>query len=174
MCAKLGVASRAGSTCGTEDADLMRRIAREEGHSRQAIARIVRSSEMAEYVERMKEEFRGLVPDALDALRHALQAQKDATSAFEILRNVGVAPRKGEAEPPQLRTPEQGFDRQIQMISAVLLEGHRSLGVDLPEGVEKQLAGMEESSNERKTAEKKKHANALPGHEGPTKRLGNS
>jgi hypothetical protein len=111
-----------------------------EGCDRETVSRIVRSSEMAEYIERMKEEFRGLVPDALAALRHTLQTQKDGRIALEILRDVGVAPRKGE--PPQLpaTTPEDGYSRQAIMIANVLLEAQDNLGVDLPENVAAALA----------------------------------
>jgi DNA invertase Pin-like site-specific DNA recombinase len=47
-------------------------IAKAEGVDRQTVWRIVKSEEMVEYIEAMRAEFRGLVPDAISAVRHAL------------------------------------------------------------------------------------------------------
>jgi hypothetical protein len=121
-------------------------IARLEKCDRETVSRIVRSSEMAEYIERMKEEFRGLAPDALRVLRHALQEQKDARIAYELLRDIGVIPRKGEASQLPATTPEGGMSRQAIMVANVLLEAHENFGVDLPHAVEKALA--EERKND--------------------------
>jgi hypothetical protein len=67
-----------------------REIAREENRSRPAIARIVKSEQMTEYVQKIREEFNGLAGDAVSALRFALRKQKDARVALEVLRNIGL------------------------------------------------------------------------------------
>ena len=67
-----------------------RKIAREEKRSRPAIARIVKSEEMTAYVQRIREQFAGLAGDAVSAIRFALQKQKDARAAFQVLQNIGA------------------------------------------------------------------------------------
>ena len=103
-------------------------IAKLEKCDRETVSRIVRSSEMAEYIERMKEEFRGLVPDAIAALRHTLQTQKDGRLAYEVLRDTGVAPRKGEPLESLEKTPMDGYTRQCVMLANVLLENEKHFG----------------------------------------------
>ena len=102
---------------------------------------------MAEYIERMKEEFRGLLPDAVTALRHTLQVQKDGRIALEILRDVGVAPRKGEEPQLPATTAEDGYSRQAVMIANVLLEGREHMGLDLGPEIEGALANDEQESH---------------------------
>jgi len=115
-----------------------REIARAEGRSRPTIARIVNGEEMQAFVQEMREQFYALAPDALAAIEYALQEQKDARIAYEILRDVGVVPRKGVPLPAT--TPEDGYSRQAIMVANVLLESHANLGVDLPEDIAKALA----------------------------------
>jgi hypothetical protein len=79
-----------------------REIARAEGRSRPTIARIVTGEEMQAFLQQMRERFCGLTPDALATLESAIREQKDARIAYEILRDVGVAPRKGQP----LQVPE--------------------------------------------------------------------
>lgn len=117
-----------------------REIARAEGRSRPAIAKIVKGKEMQAFVQEMRERFYGLAPDALATIEYAMREQKDARIAYEILRDAGVVSRKGE--PPQLpaTTPEDGYNRQAIMIANVMLEARDRMGVDLPEEAEQALA----------------------------------
>ena len=117
-----------------------REIARAEGRSRPTIAKIVKCKEMQALVQEMRERFYGLAPDALATIEYALREQKDARIAYEILRDAGVVPRKGE--PPQLpaATPEDGYSRQAIMIANVLLEARDCMGVELPPEAEEALA----------------------------------
>ncbi len=125
-----------------------REIARAEGRSRPTIARIVKGEEMQAYVQEMRERFFGLAPDALTTIEHALQEQKDARIALEVLRDIGVAPRKGESLQFPATTPENGYSRQAIMVANVLLEAHEQMGVDLGPEIEKALAGDEEENTE--------------------------
>jgi hypothetical protein len=52
-------------------------IAREENRNRESVTRIVRGDEIQELVQRMRAEFYGLAFDAIEAVRHTLQQQKD-------------------------------------------------------------------------------------------------
>jgi hypothetical protein len=111
-------------------------IARAEGCDRETVSRIVKSSEMAEYIERMKEEFRGLVPDALVALRYALQAQKDARLAYQVLRDVGVVlPYQLQVQAAvasSLPTEDQGTQEWAMRLGMMAIEKHRIFGTRLP------------------------------------------
>jgi hypothetical protein len=61
-------------------------IARAENCDRHTVARIVKAPEMAAYVERMKERFRGFAPLAMDTVEFGLSERKDARLACEVLR----------------------------------------------------------------------------------------
>jgi hypothetical protein len=133
-----------------------REIARAEGRSRPTIARIVKGEEMQAFVQEMRERFYGLVPDALATIEYALREQRDARIAYDILRDVGVTPHKGES--PQLPTSatEDGYSRQAIMVANVLLEGREHMGLDLGPELEKVLAkDSQESTEGAKTAQPK-------------------
>jgi hypothetical protein len=124
-----------------------REISRAEGRSRPTIARIVKGEEMRAYVQEMRERFYGLAPDALATIEYALREQKDARIAYDILRDVGVAPRRGESLQLPARTPEDGYSRQAIMIANVLLAGREQMGLDLGPEIEEALAkNVEESA----------------------------
>ncbi|HSY66713.1 MAG TPA: helix-turn-helix domain-containing protein [Terriglobales bacterium] len=133
-----------------------REIARAEGRSRPTIARIVKSEEMLAYVQEMRERFFGLAPDALATIEFALREQKDARIAYEILRDVGVVPRKGEPLQLPATTPEDGYSRQAIMIANVMLEARDQMAVELPPEIEKALAkDARECANAAKSSEAK-------------------
>jgi hypothetical protein len=70
----------------------IREISREEGRARPTVTKIVRSDEVQAYVQAMRERFYGLGTDALAAVQHALQQQKDAQLAYRLLMDIGVVP----------------------------------------------------------------------------------
>jgi hypothetical protein len=132
-----------------------REISRAEGRSRPTIARIVKGEEMQAYVQEMRERFYGLAPDALAAIEFALQEQKDAGIALEVLRDIGVRPRKGESLQLPATTPEDGYSRQAIMIANVLLEGREHMGLDLEPEIEEALAKDVEESAEAASVKRK-------------------
>ena len=73
-------------------------IAREEGRNRESVTRIVRGDEIQELVQRMRAEFYGLAFDAIEAVRHTLQQQKDGRVGYRLLMDIGAIPRPAEAE----------------------------------------------------------------------------
>jgi hypothetical protein len=129
-------------------------IARAEGCDRETVSRIVKSCEMVEYLERMKEEFRGLVPDALVALRYALQVQKDARIAYDVLRDVGVVlPHQLQVQAAmasELPTVDQVTREWAMRLGMVALERATVYGSSLPD-VEEPVAakslGAKECTN---------------------------
>jgi len=84
-------------------------IAREENRNRESVTRIVRGEEIQELVKRMREEVYGLAFDAIDAVRDALQHQKDGRVGYRLLMDIGAIPLPGEAEANtfQARQPSQ-------------------------------------------------------------------
>jgi hypothetical protein len=106
-------------------------IAHAEGVDRGTVARIVQFPEVRAFIAHQQQEFFGLVPDAMAAIRHALQATKDPKVGFQILQATGVAPQRGE----RLATEEaqlEGISRQALLVASVLLEGRKNMSVDLP------------------------------------------
>jgi hypothetical protein len=73
-------------------------IAREEHRNRETVTRIVRGDEIQELVQRMRAEFYGLAFDAIEAVRHTLQQQKDGRVGYRLLMDIGAIPRPEEAE----------------------------------------------------------------------------
>ena len=74
----------------------IREIAREEQRDRATVTKIVRSDEMQTFVQKMRERFYGLGSDALDAVQHALQKEKDGRLGRQILEDIGVVPSPAE------------------------------------------------------------------------------
>jgi hypothetical protein len=71
-------------------------ISKEEGRNRETVAKIVRGTEMEEYVRTMRERWFGLGQDAISAVEHALTEQKDGRLGFQLLDSIGVIPSPEE------------------------------------------------------------------------------
>jgi hypothetical protein len=71
-------------------------ISKEEGRNRETVAKIVRGTEMEEYVRTMRERWFGLGQDAISAVEHALTEQKDGRLGFQLLESIGVIPSPEE------------------------------------------------------------------------------
>jgi hypothetical protein len=112
-------------------------IARNENCDRETVARIVRFPAVQEFIAQMQQEFYGLVPDAMEALRYALQVKKDPTIAYRVLEGTGVAPRKGEHLPQPPVTEEDMRVRQDRLVAAVLTQRRRDFDIALPDDLKK-------------------------------------
>jgi hypothetical protein len=134
-----------------------RAIARQEGRSRPAIARIVKSEEMQAFVQEMRERFYGLAPDALAAIEYALREQRDAQIGYAILRDIGVAPRKGETLPQPPLTLNDRTARQERFIAAVIAQRRKLFDIELPD--ELQDAYNQGAVDEGESAEPVSEAN---------------
>jgi hypothetical protein len=84
-------------------------IAKKEKVDRGTVARIVRFPEVQNFIAQAQQEFFGLVPDAMAALRHALRVEKNPTIALAV--------------------PTRRSDRQIEIVPAY---GDSSLKVPIP------------------------------------------
>jgi len=115
-------------------------IAREEKCDRETVARIVQFPEMQNFIAQAQQEFCGLIPDAMAAVRYALQVEKNPTIGLAVLERTGVSAHRGERMQLPETAPQDGYSRQAIMIANVLLEAHEHMGVNLGPEIEKALA----------------------------------
>jgi hypothetical protein len=111
----------------------IRKISREEGRARQTIVRIVRSEDVQNFVKQMQEELCGLIPAAIGALRHELEANKNSQLAYQLVRDIGVFP------PPRIQQPSSPYDSDTRVkqimgeFVKIGLERNRIYGTPMPE-----------------------------------------
>ena len=116
-------------------------IAREEKCDRETVTRIVQFPEVQNFIAQAQQEFFGLIPDAMAAVRHALRVEKNPTIGLAILERTGVTAYRGERmQLPETTASESGCDRQARLVAAVLLEARDRMGVELPPEAEEELA----------------------------------
>jgi hypothetical protein len=133
----------------------IRSIARAERRDRATITRVVRSDQMQEYVQNMKERFVGLGCAAMDALEHALVVEKDSRVAYQLLRDIGVIPTIGQAIQPQNQEPLSDENARVKGImvrmAAIAIERNRVFKTPLPklDAVEEEIEAELERQNEK-------------------------
>jgi hypothetical protein len=111
----------------------IRKISREEGRARQTIVRIVRSEDVQNFVKQMQEELWGLIPAAIGALRHELEANKNSELAYQIIQDIGVF------LPARIQQPSSQYDSDTRVkqimgeFVKIGLERNRIYGTPMPE-----------------------------------------
>jgi hypothetical protein len=132
------------------DGKSIRQIAREERRDRATVTKIVRSDEMQVFLQTMRERFRGLAFDAMDAVQHSLRQRNDPRLAYRLLCDIGIVPSAEERysiamQPPSIdksiMTPlelavaeeEDGrINRVAYGAACVMEESARVFGTELP------------------------------------------
>jgi hypothetical protein len=124
----------------------LRKIAQEEHRDRATISKIVKSPEVAEYIEVLREKFYGSLEIAMDSLLDELRNPNSKTRgwlAFEMLKASGVVPNRNQMMELESRTPEpepESEQAAIKRIAVALVQGaierHRFFGLPLPEADE--------------------------------------
>ena len=71
-------------------------IAREEGLNRESIGRIVKSAEMEQFTEEVRERWRGLCNEAIQSVRRLI-AKDDKQTVFRVLESNGILGLQGAA-----------------------------------------------------------------------------
>ncbi len=112
-------------------------IARNENCDRETVARIVKFPEVQNFIAQQQQEFFGLIPDAMAAVRYALQVERDPHVAYRVLEATGVAPHPGERLEAPAATAEDREEHQAHGLAAVILETHRNFGFELPDEMKK-------------------------------------
>jgi hypothetical protein len=115
-------------------------IAREEKCDRETVTRIVQFPEVQNFIAQAQQEFFGLIPDAMAAVRHALTVEKNAMIGLTVLERTGVTAYRGERVQLPETGPQDGYSRQAIMIANVMLEAREQMGVDLGSEIEGVLA----------------------------------
>ena len=116
-----------------------REIGRTLKMSEHTVAKIIRSEDFARHIKQQQEQLFGIAPIAIESFR--TRVATDGNLAYAFLKDLGIIPSPAAmAQFMTAPTPaDVGYERQIQMVSAVLLQSHKDFGVDLPPQVEKAL-----------------------------------
>jgi hypothetical protein len=114
-------------------------IAKAEAVDRGTVARIVQFPEVRQFIAQQQQEFYGLIPDAMAAVRHALQVTKDPKVGFQVLQATGVAPPPGAQLQIPGATEQDGMDYEAMLVASVLLESRDNFGTDLPKDMQDKL-----------------------------------
>lgn len=130
-------------------------IAREEKCDRETVARIVQFPEVQNFIAQAQQEFFGLVPDAMAAVRHALRVEKNPTIALAVLERTGVTAYRGERMQLPATPTESGAERQARLIGSVLFEANQQMGVPLGPEIEEALAKDVEENVEAANVKRK-------------------
>jgi hypothetical protein len=122
----------------------IRKIAREEQISREKVTHIVRLEDVQAYIREMREMFFGLGHPALCAVRNALEEEKDARLAYQLLTDIGVVPSASERQiPVPQATAEDNENTRVQNIMSRLMrvafERARVFGTPIGEAIERDL-----------------------------------
>ena len=116
----------------------IREISREEGRARPTVTKIVRSDEVQAYVQAMRERFYGLGTDALAAVQHALQQQKDPQLAYRLLIDLGVVPTAEQRHLIATRatgTLPEGYSPAFMTLARAIYEKAQLFKMPLPEAL---------------------------------------
>lgn len=94
--------------------------------------------EMQEFVREMREQWYGLGPDAIGAVRHSLRAQRDGRLGFQVLASIGVIPSAEERQGVTAPRPETEPDEAARVrkiiggLTEMAIECALAYGVPLP------------------------------------------
>ena len=133
-----------------------REIGRTLHMSGHTVAKVVQTEDFVRHIKQMQERLFAIAPDALASF-HA-QVKMDGRLAYAFLKDLQIIPSPEaiaqflNAAAPQT---ESGEERQCRMLAAVLLEGHKNYGLDLPDGAE---AALEKDARECAEAAKTSQA----------------
>ena len=113
-------------------------ISREEHRDRQTVARVVKSEEMQQFIQQMREEFFGLAGDAIAAVRYTLQHEKDGKLGLQLLECMGVVPSNEEklgirfTESSSKDTEQAAVARETEKLAFITLNMARTFDQPLP------------------------------------------
>src|ERR1700683_2199811 len=133
-----------------------REIGRTLHMSGHTVAKVVKAEDFARHIKEMQERLFAIAPIAIESFR--AQAQTDGYLAFAFLKSLGIIPSpEAMAQFLNTATPqtETGEERQARMLAAVLLEGRRHCGVELPEDFDAAMAKDSQASQDEEAAQPK-------------------
>lgn len=112
-------------------------IARDENLNRESVGRIVKSAEMEQFTEEIRERWRGLCEDAIQSVRRLI-AKDDRKAVFRVLESNGIVAPQGQIQNLSAQTamkPSQ--DDRMNTLRAcfadVMMERARVFKTPMPE-----------------------------------------
>jgi hypothetical protein len=136
--------------------DSQREIARTLHMSEHSVAKIVRTEDFQNFLKEQQERVFGIVPIAIESFR--AEVATNGILAHTFLKGLGIIPtHESIAQFLNTATPqtESGEERQARMLAAVLLEGHKNYGIDLPEDFDAAMAKDSQKSQEARMSRPK-------------------
>ena len=136
-----------------------RAIGRELRISPMTVAKIIKTEDFQNFLKEQQERVFGIVPIAIESFRAEVSTNGILAHAF--LKDLGIIPSpEAIAQFLSTGTPqtESGEERQARMLAAVLLEGRKNYGINLPEDFDAAMAKESQESQDAKTSQPK-----LPG-----------
>ena len=133
-----------------------REIGRTLHMSGHTVAKVVRTEDFARHIKEMQERIFAIAPDALASF-HA-QVKMDGHLAYVFLKDLQMIPsREALAQFVNTATPqtETGEERQCRMLAAVLLEGRKNYGINLPEDFDAAMAKDSQESQDARISQPK-------------------
>ena len=113
-------------------------IAREERLNRETVHKIVNGSEMGEFMEEMRAQFRGLSELAIEALRATLEQRgKEAIEiAWRVLEANGIIPPRGQVVSQvgqDTPTEDESVQKTLSAFGRIAMERARIFNCPMPE-----------------------------------------
>ena len=112
-------------------------IAREEGLNRESIGRIVKSAEMEQFTEEIRERWRGLCDAAIESVSRLI-AKDDRPTVLRVLESNGIIAPQGQVQNLGVQTaPKSSGDERVKELmgafAAVAIERARVFKTPYPE-----------------------------------------
>jgi hypothetical protein len=130
--------------------------------------KIVRSSEVQDNENKLREGVIALGDDVVESLRFALQHELDGRLAYKLLKDFGVIQTRA---PVQLNNQSEVTEEQVEKnltgewmmkLDLMALEKSREYGMELPEGLEERVNGYFQSQPDRCSVQNVDHLAAEP------------
>jgi len=112
-------------------------IARQEGINRETVGRIVKSGEMEQFTEEIRESWRGLCEDAIQSVRRLI-ASDDRQTVLRVLESNGIIAPQGQVQNFSFNpAPKPSGDERVKELmgafAAVAIERARVYKTPFPE-----------------------------------------
>ena len=123
-----------------------RQVARTLHVSRTTASKIIKSADFQNCITESREKLFGIVPEALESFRAAVEV--DGYLAYRFLTDLGVSPDREAMlalanASSSMNREDQGGLRQAVLLAACMLESEKVYGTQLPEDIKARLKEME-------------------------------
>jgi hypothetical protein len=133
-----------------------REIGRTLHMSGHTVAKVIKAEDFVRHIKEMQERLFAIAPIAIESFRS--EVATDGILAYTFLKDLGIIPSpEAIAQFLNATTPqtETGEERQARMLAAVLLEGRKNYGINLPEDFDAAMGKESQESQGAKTSQPK-------------------